>query len=82
MAKDQLIYLHATKEQHMKTTFEKLDPCDLFANEHGQIMVKGYGIWVNTGKIVYCDEGDVGRYYVDAGAPVTRINSPDETIGV
>ena len=63
----------------METTFEKLEPNDLFANEYGQIMVKGYGVWFHTGKIVYCDEGDVGRYYVEANAPVTRINLPDET---
>jgi len=63
----------------MKTTFENLEVGDLFANEHGQIMVRGYGVWFNTGKIVYCDEGDIGRYYVEADAPVTKINLPDET---
>ena len=67
---------------NMETTFKNLEVGDLFANEHGQIMVRGYGVWVHTGKIVYCDEGDVGRYYVEADAPVTRINLPDETIGV
>tara|TARA_Y100000385_G_scaffold84209_1_gene86336 strand:+ start:64 stop:264 length:201 start_codon:yes stop_codon:yes gene_type:complete len=65
----------------METTFEKLEPNDLFANEYGQIMVKGYGVWFNTGKIVYCDEGDIGRYYVKADAPVTKINLPDDSTG-
>jgi len=75
----------------MKTTFEKLEAGDLFANEHGQIMVRGYGVWFNTGKILYCNEvavayhsvvcGDMGRYYVEADAPVTKINLPDDSTG-
>ena len=65
----------------MKTTFEKLEVGDLFANEYGQIMVRGYGVWFHTGKIIYCDEGDVGRYYIKADAPVTKINLPNDLTG-
>ena len=65
----------------METTFKNLEPNDLFANEYGQIMVKGYGVWFYTGKIVYCDEGDVGRYYVEADARVTKINLPNDITG-
>ena len=57
----------------MKTTFEKLKAGDKFRNEYGQIMVKGYGIWWNTGKIIYCDEGSVGRFYVKADDPVFKV---------
>ena len=58
----------------MKTTFEKLNACDVFRNEEGQIMIKGYGIWWNTGKIIHCPEGEIGRSYVKADEPVTRLS--------
>lgn len=58
----------------MKTTFEKLNDCDVFRNEDGQIMIKGYGIWWNTGKIIHCPEGEIGRFYVKADTPVTRLS--------
>ena len=61
----------------METTFEKLNDCDVFKNEDGQIMMKGYGIWWNTGKIVHCPEGSVGRFYVKADEPVTRLSTDD-----
>ena len=57
----------------MKTTFEELEVGDKFRNEYGQIMVKGHGVWWNTGKIIYCDEGSVGRYYVEANEPVFKL---------
>jgi len=57
----------------MKTTFEKLNDCDIFRNADGQIMVKGFGIWWNTGKIIHCPEGSVGRFYVKPNAPVFRL---------
>ena len=61
----------------METTFEKLNDCDVFRNEDGQIMIKGYGIWWNTGKIIHCPEDSVGRFYVKADEPVFRL-SPDD----
>ena len=61
----------------MKTTFEKLNACDVFTTEDGQIMEKGHGIWWNTGKIMHCPEGSVGRFYVKADEPVIRLSTDD-----
>jgi len=57
----------------MKTTFEKLNACDVFINAYGQIMEKGHGIWWNTGRMIHCPEGSVGRFYVKADEPVTKL---------
>ena len=57
----------------METTFEKLNDYDVFTTEGGQIMEKGHGIWWNTGRMIHCPEGSVGRFYVKADEPVTRL---------
>ncbi len=59
----------------MKTTFEKLEDGDLFRNGDNQIMVKGFGVFWNTGRIIECPEGSVGRFYVKADEPVFRLNN-------
>ena len=51
----------------MKTTFEKLEDGDLFRNGDNQIMVKGFGVFWNTARIIECPEGSVGRFYVKIG---------------
>lgn len=59
----------------MKTTFEKLKDCDIFRNADDQIMVKGFGIWCNTGKIIHCPYDSVGRFYVEPDEPVLRLSN-------
>ena len=59
----------------MKTTFEKLNDCDIFRNADDQIMVKGFGIWWNTGKIIHCPYDSVGRFYVEPDEPVLRLST-------
>ena len=59
----------------MKTTFEKLEDGDLFRNGDNQIMVKGFGVFWNTGRIIECPEGSAGRFYVKADEPVFRLNN-------
>ena len=38
-------------------------------------MVKGHGVFWNTGRIIECPEGSVGRFYVKADEPVFRLNN-------
>jgi hypothetical protein len=57
----------------MKTTFEKLEPFDLFENDIGQLMVKGFGIFWNTGLIIKCPEDSRGRFYMEEDAPVVHL---------
>ena len=64
----------------MKTTFENLEDGDLFRNKDDQIMVKGHGVFWNTGRIIECPEGSVGRFHVKANEPVFRLNNPEEDV--
>ena len=64
----------------MKTTFEKLENGDLFRNKDDQIMVKEFGGFLKTGRIIECSEGSVGRFYVKADEPVFRLNNSDEDV--
>lgn len=55
----------------MKTIFADVKENDIFVNDENQVCQKGYGIFWNTGKILFCSEGSVGRYYVNPNDEVT-----------
>lgn len=65
----------------MKTTFGQLSEGSLFLNEFGQVVEKGCGILAESGKIISCPEGDIGRFYCLSDEPVTQLNSAIEVIG-
>lgn len=57
----------------MRTTFGDLEPFDLFENLSGQLMVKGYGIWWNTGLVIKCPEDSRGRFHMEEDEPVVHL---------
>ena len=61
----------------MKTTFGNLNEKDLFINQANQVCQKGYGVWRGTEKVLYCPEGDVGRFWCNDDEPVTKLKDFD-----